>query len=46
LHTSPDPQLVPSARLVNVVVLVPGWQLAQPPPAVAPDAYTVPPMTH
>ena len=29
LHTSPVPQVVPFARLVQVVVLLPGWQLWQ-----------------
>jgi hypothetical protein len=29
LHTSPEAQLVPLARSVQAVVLVPGWQLRQ-----------------
>jgi hypothetical protein len=27
LQTSPEPQVVPLARVVHAVVLVPGWQL-------------------
>ena len=27
LHTFPEPQLVPSARLLHIVVLVPGWHV-------------------
>jgi hypothetical protein len=39
LQTSPEAQLVPSARFVHAVVLTPGWQLSQAlPDLTVPDA--------
>jgi hypothetical protein len=47
LHTPPAAQLVPSGRLLHVVVLMPGWQLLQAlPGSIVPGGYTVPPMSH
>jgi hypothetical protein len=42
LQTSPEPQLVPLAALVHIVVLVAGSQLSQPLFAVAPEPWIVP----